>query len=379
MTTWEGKLEDLQLRRPNVYVTGAGFSASMANLPTTHNFVSALLEENLPDKEIIYEVVKVCYPEWDVFSTKDEVEKFREDLNIEDMFNMVETLDDARRLILKSNDLSYLQKGEYRIDENYLSRLQCLVARFLWEKSNANRQNAKLIGFAKRLTKKDGIITFNWDLLVEKALDEVGIPWSYLPLRDHLFICKLHGSVNWFHRLLNPIMAVDEPLPIVEVGGNIRIVEEPVGATCWDREGYRAYMDPRMALGFVPKILAFNPRKDISTEPFLKLWIWASECMIKSYRISILGYSLPPADLSARHLFNLSLGWHRRFSGFGTESEVRRSVVNTNEGAIDRISRACVYSCTVFKMDIAEAFATKMNTEVPEWWYQAEHNGIIDY
>lgn len=325
-----------------------------------------MLQEDLPDKSVLAEIVSMCYPEWDTLSSRDEILRFRNTLNIEHIFNMIESLDDLRRIILRRSDLSELEARNSG-DENYLSRLQCLVARYLWEQSLANSPNGDLTKFVTMLTPNDAIITFNWDLLIERALDAVGVPWSYLPQRDTIFICKLHGSANWLLRPLAMVVRPDNRLKCTEIGYGISVVAEPVGAT-YERWAELSHgSDPRMALGYVPRLLAFGFRKDISKSPFLGLWVWASRCMSMSFRILIIGYSLPDADLAARHLLNYSLKWHRLFSGLASSD--RRIVINPDQDWLKRLSSACANDCVVQQVDAMDAIDAGINMDAPDVWY----------
>lgn len=55
------------------------------------------------------------------------------------------------------------------------------------------------LSFAAGLRATDVVLTFNWDVLLEKALVRVGMPYSYSSTdpMEKLWVVKLHGSVNW--------------------------------------------------------------------------------------------------------------------------------------------------------------------------------------
>ncbi len=51
--------------------------------------------------------------------------------------------------------------------------------------------------FAQQLEPEDVVITFNWDCLLEGALEQVGKEYSYTFEGCAIRLAKLHGSVNW--------------------------------------------------------------------------------------------------------------------------------------------------------------------------------------
>jgi len=360
--------EDFQLERGNVFILGAGFSCSAADFPLTHDFVSRMLRDDLPDESAIVEVMGICYPDRDNLRLdhREGIRHFREPVNIEFLFNMIESLDDLQRIILRRGDLSQLGRHSGG-GENYMSRLQCLVARYLWTQSIAGSPNPNLARFAGMLTPNDAIITFNWDLLMERSLDAAGIPWSYLPERDKIFVCKLHGSANWMRRPLDGAIESEGDWECTDVGHGISVVSAPVGAAYGPEVELVRGIDPRFALAYVPSLLAFGFRKDISHPPYTQLWIWASQCMSTSYRIVEIGYSLPDPDVAARHLFNYSLTWQRLFTGRGTSR--LRIMVDQSRDSLRRWRSVCADDCVVIEADAMEAIKSGMDLNVPDKWY----------
>jgi hypothetical protein len=51
--------------------------------------------------------------------------------------------------------------------------------------------------FARQLGPTDIVISFNWDCLLEAALDHIGARYSYTFDEGAVRLAKLHGSVNW--------------------------------------------------------------------------------------------------------------------------------------------------------------------------------------
>lgn len=151
-----------------------------------------------------------------------------------------------------------------------------------------------------KLTAPDTIITFNYDLVAERAIrkrfeskgKKFG-PWLYGFERtgddpDGPHLLKLHGSSNW------ELGAQDE--------------EFTVRTKSWrdfdDAPGYRG--DSGKGTVF-PIFLPFWDKR-IEKKPWLGLWRDAYKSLCAATHVIVWGYSLPPTDIKAEHLFSLSLG-----------------------------------------------------------------------
>ncbi len=54
------------------------------------------------------------------------------------------------------------------------------------------------VEFAAQLHEGDVVISFNWDGLLEVALEKIGKPYTYTFKENYsIKLCKLHGSINW--------------------------------------------------------------------------------------------------------------------------------------------------------------------------------------
>jgi hypothetical protein len=87
--------------------------------------------------------------------------------------------------------------------------IKTLIGQILTEKTPQSHAIPKLyMRFAERLQPHDRIITFNYDVLLERACEAVGKPfrlghWNYsigLPPDEVITILKLHGSIDWFDK-----------------------------------------------------------------------------------------------------------------------------------------------------------------------------------
>jgi len=136
------------------------------------------------------------------------------------------------------------------------------------------------------------VITFNYDLLLEQALDRLGIPFCYGLGRDNvtydstarsvpepaggsLLILKLHGSLNWFQR---------EDHSLVVVG---------------------SYDDAIAASGH-PYLVPPTWEKTVSG-PARTLWQLALQVLTEASRLIVVGFSFRPGDAHFKYLLAAGL------------------------------------------------------------------------
>lgn len=76
-------------------------------------------------------------------------------------------------------------------------------ARLLWQKHNSiGKISSCYETFAQRFFKptearKNAVISFNWDILLERSLGDSGVPWLYRLCPGVIPVLKPHGSINW--------------------------------------------------------------------------------------------------------------------------------------------------------------------------------------
>jgi hypothetical protein len=145
-----------------------------------------------------------------------------------------------------------------------------------------------------RETATNTFVSFNYDLLVEKALSALAIPFSYglgtdrakhdpstscLTLSDspHVLLLKLHGSTNW-----SLSAGSEDQLTI-----------------------YGEYEDVQRS-GHTPELIPPTWRKSYSP-PLAAVWNHALGEFKKATRIVIIGFSIPPTDLHFKYLLAAGL------------------------------------------------------------------------
>lgn len=139
-----------------------------------------------------------------------------------------------------------------------------------------------------------GVISFNWDLLVEKTLTDAGLAWSYDLDGAAIPVIKPHGSSNWSGHLKEGLRA--------EYDG-----WQPLGSAC------RLCFDAREPLSNPNKqeinstlrYMIFPGDPELPEQDADVRWLWdkAGEVLAWVQKIVFIGYSLPDYDSFAETFF----------------------------------------------------------------------------
>lgn len=143
--------------------------------------------------------------------------------------------------------------------------------------------------FIKKLQPTDTIVTFNWDVLLERRLRHTPVTFAYSAAagaRQRLLVLKLHGSIDWFH------------------GEELARTDEAEGV---ERQLYRLHyyklIDPSAdwrgtATPFIVPPTFFKEVQ--GTTDLETIWARAFEALQIADEIHIFGYRLPREDMYAR-------------------------------------------------------------------------------
>jgi len=136
----------------------------------------------------------------------------------------------------------------------------------------------------------NSVLSFNYDLVLEEALDRLTIPYTYG--------LKASGSVgptqsHW--------TACRTPLRILKLHGSLNFTRDSAGALRALRS-YQEVLDNNLRPFLVPPTW----RKQVDTD-LSDVWDQAVELISRATRIIILGYSIPVADQHFRYLLAAGL------------------------------------------------------------------------
>ena len=342
------------MRLDTVYILGAGFNRNGQTIrglkaPLSEDFFQLLFKSKALKFKGDIEQYR------DVFDYIEEYWK----LSIEDLKNEKFNLEECFTLL----DLQirrYEKLKDYRHPElkklaTISFRLTGLLAEFLQE-IDTLAYSKDILAFGRKVyEEKSNIITFNYDCIVENAIQSASgvrqaIPKAFLkshsrnnitdeeliyshcnwntPLaygiefdevqlqragfsthvtgkrfyshpQNKLYNCniiKLHGSLNWFRYL---------PIRLYPAMNKKRqgITQKTLNKTLLRNDHWWGGRPPN-ANGWIiiPKIVTPIIHKNFDEPPFDLLWKKAKECLSKCKRLVIIGYSFAPSDFATRQL-----------------------------------------------------------------------------
>lgn len=198
-------------------------------------------------------------------------------------------------------DINY-QELEY-YEELLLAGFTGLLAA---EKNNTNPE--LYLNFVDFLRSDDLVVSFNYDLVLEKALQQRNIDPDYmLPVecapdychldkkKPELAMLKLHGSINlYFCPFCRRTYFFSHSFTLHPLPGE----ERPVCTKCRSDSGNH----PRL------KHLVIAPTlyKSYSLPSIRRLWFLALEKLMRAGEIYFIGYSLPEEDILSYQLFDFA-------------------------------------------------------------------------
>jgi len=195
---------------------------------------------------------------------------------------------------------------------------------------SADVQNTYKKFVDKVVKNRTDIITFNYDLILDKLLLDTG-RWLHtsgygveIPLdveclvpkdKSEMQYLKLHGSLNWSQRIV-PHPKYGDRIVLTPFGFNVNHKNFPSVCTGSPSE---SFYDPFV----VPPIMT----KDSFFKNTLlqNIWYKAKDLLCKANEIFIIGYSFSPADFPAEILFRQSI------ASPSSEKEKKISVIDREQ------------------------------------------------
>ena len=215
--------------------------------------------------------------------------------------------------------------------------VKTLIGQILTERTPPPDRIPELyLKFASGLQPDDYILTFNYDVLLERALDAVGKPYRLFPTRyksilntsaiadkskDEIILLKLHGSLDWFDRTdyrwledqrrqaglggppPDPVFAHENELGVAKLLDGPRFPADPLDQMYRVRHVDALYSRP-ILFSATPWLLAPSPVKLLYADTLREFWHGIGNAGILNFGLAIIGYSLPPQDEYARQVLH---------------------------------------------------------------------------
>jgi hypothetical protein len=283
------------MRHRRVFIIGAGVSAS-CGIPVAKDIFRETVtewQEHAPDEAgQVHDLLRYLYPGFD----EDEANY----PNIEDFFNQLEM---AQRF----NSEGFIRSSVWGVQklENVKNLALNAVAQYIWHVLNENDGDTE--EYIRRFVKDfvhegDTIITFNWDITIERAIkyhptiQSVRGTYSRSGKNDGLVLLKPHGSIGW----------------------QTRTEVHPKGS-----------MSLGAQLSDVPPLIVPPLADKNFTSPILRRsWIGVFHAISNASQLLILGYSLPREDQFARFVLRRAIRNNAVKMGKKKNSRLNVSVVN---------------------------------------------------
>ncbi len=172
---------------------------------------------------------------------------------------------------------------------------------------------------AEQLTERTLVVSFNWDVLLESALQRVGRQYTYLRTErsaSAVPLLKPHGSINWFalldrellllaadsnlgcfgDDLSHYLLYVKDPLATIEFGSSNPFLKAALSRV------------PAIVLPTASKILSVGgePRDGFVEQGHLRamqaIWNAVKTALDEAKDLVVIGYSLPGTDAASTEL-----------------------------------------------------------------------------
>lgn len=139
------------------------------------------------------------------------------------------------------------------------------------------------------------IVSFNWDVVAETALNEVHLLWSYsLGTPHEVAVLKPHGSINWNSYLRNNLRNESGDWQPIGPGSRFSyMAEAPLKNPDQDM------VNPDLLYALFPG----DPDTPEHDEDLMRIWNDVEKELEASDKVVFIGYSLPDYDCFASEFF----------------------------------------------------------------------------
>lgn len=336
-------------QHPTVYVIGAGFSAGLG-FPTIHDLLPRLWQETAPSLKLGSSLTEELAKVIRFHHTHFDESKPQTFPNIEQLLSEME----ANAQLFEA---SRLETGNFTRERLENAREEFLFALTNWFhllQAEALSPNPEWLSkLVNTLEREDAqIISFNWDLVLDKLLFGEELSRSSYGLVQQTRgprLIKPHGSLNWFENKYGRYLTKAKKFSLLGEGSE----------TIWAFTAFRA---PKSKKGrrYMPLIVPPIYQKTFHLDLFRQLWQETVHILSTAKEIKFLGYSLPEADYHARFIFRCA--FYNQLHGEPRKDRPRAdptgpakiTIVDPNDAGPKRIQEAVGRPCAWYQATIED-------------------------
>jgi hypothetical protein len=269
------------------FILGAGFSAA-AGFPLVRELRQLVIDFMHTDRHPIYDVFLHAGQGFKDGQFADGINRVDPEsrLGFEELLN-------ALQIVCKSADPSNPCHLALKV-------LRYGCTRLFWKKQNELlRVPTAYENFARRFFKpsearNNTVVSFNWDLVMEKSLRDTGVPWLYSTSHGSVAVLKPHGSINWSSYL--------------ESGGQCDYAgwQRISGQSVLSYDATAPLNDPdaqEINPDFRYMLFPGDPELPEEAAKTRLIWDQVEMTLAQSEAVVFIGYSLPEYDPYSREVF----------------------------------------------------------------------------
>lgn len=255
--------------------------------------------------------------------------------------------------------------------------IKTLIGQILSERTPpAGKVPDLYVEFARKLKPNDHVLTFNYDILLERALDQAGVAYRLFPhrfkevheysstiddSRDEVVVLKVHGSVDWFDdqrylhlrqtwanqgldpdKARDPIFGRSRPWTLTPLTDGPRSMDDPLLHLHRLLEVDSYYDDPAWFIA-VPSLISPSTQKLVYSSVVRDFWNGFGSAGIGNFRLVIVGYSLPEHDDYARQvLFRIVRNYQEASSELADLLKIERDPIRLVDFRQDEAGRSAL-------------------------------------
>ena len=273
-----------------VFVLGAGASHGAGFPLASELFNLAYCRMDDDDQHQVERTLSYFYPV--SRHNRQSIQKLVSVLNVEEFLSLLNTAEEFNETL----PTTFLKPGLIR--DVRASLLKSIVKLLVEKQQNAERSKKPVEyvdRFLCRLEPGDTIITFNWDLLLERRMCKTGLAFKLCPSEESEDIeyLKLHGSIDWYRGAE------------LKSRNGFEVVYRQLYRASWPKVSRQRN---KLLSDKLPFIVPPTFNKSFKGYADLEeIWVQAFQRLQEADEIYVCGYRFPSEDLFARFVFRRAI------------------------------------------------------------------------